>query len=226
MTRALQFAHLALLLMGMAALVCLCWALLQWGDAGRSVTVAAQQVGAIEDKLNGVNGTIAEADKLLLALKSTTVHADMALAHEDRNLDQYDANLEQLTGSLDTLAQFGVRTLDSANSALGDARTDLGTLDGTIAALQPLAAQVTANGKALEITTDSLNARIGDKRIDSILDSFQSVSASGAGILADGRKIADKETAGYLKAHTPWGVVSRRLWGAYDITTWIAAERP
>ena len=98
-----------------------------FADAGNMVTQTMQRV-------NGKYGTITETDKLLMALKSTTVHADMMVAHENRNLTKVDASVDQLTSDLHgtliashTMLTAGAGTLDAATD-------DLKTAQPTIAA--------------------------------------------------------------------------------------------
>ncbi len=185
MNKLLQIAHLALVLTGMGALVCLGWAMLQIGDASRSLTIAAQGVTATITKLNSQNGTIAETDKLLLALKSTTVHADIVLDGERKNQVKYDADLDRFATGVDRLTESGARTLDSATTSLAAARTTLGTLNSSIAGVEPVLLQLTANGASLQTATNTLNARLADPQIDALVSHVSGMSASGDKMLAD-----------------------------------------
>jgi len=55
---------------------------------------------------------------------------------------------------------------------------------------------------------------------------FHAMAGSGAGILADGRTVADKMTADYTKAHTPWGAFRQKLSDSYDILALGARHIP
>ncbi len=187
MNKLLQIAHLALVLTGMGALVCLGWAMLQIGDASRSLTIAAQGVTATITKLNSQNGTIAETDKLLLALKSTTVHADIVLDGERKNQVKYDADLDRFATGVDRLTESGATTLDSlsgtAAALTGTANAATATLgegQRTIAAAQPLMAAYTRSG-------DDLGLLIRDNAapLHATLVHAAGMSASGDKMLAD-----------------------------------------
>ncbi len=187
MNKLLQIAHLALVLTGMGALVCLGWAMLQIGDASRSLTIAAQGVTATITKLNSQNGTIAETDKLLLALKSTTVHADIVLDGERKNQVKYDADLDRFATGVDRLTESGATTLDSlsgtAAALTGTANAATATLgegQRTIAAAQPLMAAYTRSG-------DDLGLLIRDNAapLHATLVHAAGMSASGDLMLAD-----------------------------------------
>jgi hypothetical protein len=160
MGRSLQTALIALALaatlaVGAVGYYC-CYALQEWAAVGTETATAASDLDATVKRLNGPTGTITEADKLILALKSTTVHADLAIAHEDKQLEAYDRYSKRLFDDVDGLAQRGGRTLDATTGTLHQARTDLETLNGSLAQIEPLIDQTTATVADLQSLTPDI----------------------------------------------------------------------
>ncbi len=163
------------------------------------VSSAADEALAIERRINGQNGTIAEVDKLLLAARSTTVHVDIAARHEDRQLGKLDEQETQLFRDLHGVALRAGRD----EEALGGT---LEALRGNLDAMQPIEkdahaamAQVPAVERAAELTLDrssqvasELHRVLSDPEIHATAAQLSSASASAAGILADGKKVADR----------------------------------
>jgi len=149
----------------------------------------------------------AAADALLRDLRVISWRLDRSFLKLDTVLDTSNEQIKHVGPLLDSVkgATDAVpRTLSRVNMAVDESR---GTLE------------------ALTLDADAIHARITDRRVDALLDDLRSMTGSGAGILADGKQVADKSTADYMKAHTPWGRVSARLWGGYDILAWAAGHR-
>jgi hypothetical protein len=193
MSLAIRIALFALLLVATGAI-----ALGTWGAfvLNRHLIVAIDGIGsasmdssAILHRIDGPAGTVVEIDKLLLALKSTTVHADMMIAHEDKQLDVYDSYISTMADDIhDVSARLG-GTADAATGTARSATAAIDTANRTIASGQPL--------------IESATSRINDPRIDRLMDSLNVTSTSVAGITADSKRVADDMTAQYFKK-VPW----------------------
>ena len=69
---------------------------------------------------------------------------------------------------------------------------------------------------------EDLDALLKRKAVGDILDNTAAITANGAGILADGRKLADKATSDYLTPK-PWYVKLRSYSGdVFDISAFLA----
>lgn len=150
-------------------------ALDKWGNA-------AQGISETTAKLNGKYGTIAETDKLLMALKSTTVHADMVIAHEDRQLKSYDKVSQDILRDVDELARRGSETLAASTQAAQEATETIKTANRTIEAAQPL----------LEASTHTVNGvdlRIRDPKLDAILTHVESTTGHIDGVSGNFEKV-------------------------------------
>lgn len=140
-------------------------------------------------KLDGQFGTIAETDKLLLALKSTTVHGDMVIAHEQKQLSTLDAqelNIFQdlranLSESQTALANLG----EVATSLRGTANAATGTLDEATSTFASVHAQVTPLMDAYTTTGKDLDAWLKDSSVRRTVNALADMSDSVAGISGD-----------------------------------------
>jgi hypothetical protein len=116
--------------------------------------------------------------------------------------------------------------MDTLNAAAGKLGA---TADAATATLETAQVSIAATQPLLNASTDSvrlLNMRLADPRIAEILQSFKAMSGDGAGILADGRKVADKATADYLKP-VRWYMQPVKKGGELiDITAAIARHTP
>lgn len=186
----------------------------KWGDS-------APDLKPTLDAISGPRGTLHEVNKAVVKMGDAVVTTQL----QERAIAP--ATIATLN-SLATIAPHANLVLDNSKLTLdaatqtAQALTDtLGEGKRTIAALQPLEASLTRN-------SDDINAVIRDNApsLHLTLQNAASMTSSGAGILADGKTVADKSTADYLKAHTKWGTVGARLWGGYDILSWAAEHRP
>ena len=99
----------------------------RYGEAGLSLTQTLQRV-------NGRYGAITETDKLLMALKSTTVHIDMAARHENANLTTLDGQEATLFSDVHGTMTEARGTLKAGAGTLTAATEDLQTMKPTLAA--------------------------------------------------------------------------------------------
>lgn len=81
-------------------------------------------------------------------------------------------------------------------------------------------------GLGMKQNSEDLSALLKSQAIQRSLDNFASMTESGSGILGDGRKIADKETADFLKPVPWWMRPIKRTGEAIDITAAIARNFP
>jgi hypothetical protein len=195
----------ALGITGIIALGILSWALWQWGKTGQVLSTQTSALSSTQNSLNktlvmlnGPTGTIAEVNKLLLALKSTTVHIDLAARHEDQQLTVLDAQERQLfadthgtLGELKNTATALTGTAQAATATLGEGQK-------TIRAAQPLLASFTESG-------DNLNVLLKRQAITQFVDNLGPLSqnlVAITGVSSDMLTTADqverKATNSYL----------------------------
>jgi hypothetical protein len=208
MARAIQIATLVLVLT-----VTLAVGIGVWGCFGMAshLIAAADRVSDATRQFSGMNGTIAETDKLLLALKSTTVHADMVIAHEDKQLAKYDgyarnldAEISRLAGHSDTTLNGVDRVLAATTGTANAATQAIGTAQSTIASAQPLLGQLTATAKDADIV-------ISNPQIGLTLADIQKSMASTASVTADTAKVTHhfEQIIDTPKKRTFWGTVKQ-----------------
>lgn len=223
MIRAIRIALCALILTATGAILFLAV------DAHRLLVNAdggVTESRAVLRRVNGPTGPITETDKLLLALKSTTVHADMVIAHEDHNLAAYDRNLHSLVVRGADISGRIADLVGAATDTAHSASATLQTANRTIEDFQPLLASLNATAQASTRTIDSVDARIRDPRLDAIMQHIEGVSASADGIVGDGRKVADKVTTDYLKPVPWWKWPLQRGGELMDIGSAVARQMP
>jgi hypothetical protein len=150
MIRALQIAHLLVLLAAVAVLGVVGWQGWvrgqQFGAALAGLETAEAKLNASLDKINQPGtGTLAEADKLSLAAKSVLVHVDIAAQHEDQNLTALDAQERTLFADAHGTMASLTGTADAATETLHSTTADLQTLNVSVAGLQPVEASASAS---------------------------------------------------------------------------------
>jgi hypothetical protein len=181
--------------LGVAGVVVLCvlgWALAEWAIVGKTLNSSVTQTTSIVNqlnvtlaKLNGPTGTIAEVDKLLLALKSTTVHVDIAARHEDQQLTVLDVQERQLFADAHGTLGEVQKTAAALTGTAQQATATLGEAQRTIQVAQPLVASLDTTAKASTAAVNSLNARITDPHVDSLMAHLDSTTGHIDGIAAD-----------------------------------------
>lgn len=137
------------------------------------------------------------------------------LAASGRALDGVTEDTKALKAELDALHQ----TTDAATGLTVALTGTTETANKTIGGVQPLLASYTAAG-------DSLNELLKRKAIGETFDNLASISRSGAGILADGRKVADKATADYLRPVPWWKQPVKRFGEVWDVGAAVARHTP
>ena len=110
-------------------------------------------------------------------------------------------------------ASLAVGPTDDAATANLDALSD------PAKGLPAMVASYTAAG-------DNLNAILRQKAIAEILANVDSMTGSGAEILADGKKVTDKATADYLAPQPWWKKAGRYASDAFDYGALFARHTP
>ncbi len=146
------------------------------------------------------------------------------------------ATTPHITAAMDTLNQSATKLGGTADSLTETAHAATGTLEAatdtigegkrTIAAAQPLLAQLTANGASLQTATDTLNDTLKRKAVGEMLDNLEGATGQGNAILGDLRQVADKARADYLRP-VPWYMQPIHRAGDFlDIGAAIARHTP
>ena|ERR1700677_803993 len=236
MSRVLQISLSIAALVAAFSVAFACWrlsvALDSWGSGG------AQTFAGLNTTLDALNrpcntgkpcGTLANINKTLNGIDSTVVHVDLVARHEQQQLgtiDGYaadlDRNLQSVAASLSGAANAGRDTAQAATGTLKQAQVDLGTLNGTIAGLQPLEASLTGTANASTATINTFNGRLSDPHIDSLMDSFDSMSKSGVGIVSDGKTLSDYVTKQVTTPKTFMQKVEGYSGDVFDISAYLA----
>jgi hypothetical protein len=110
-------------------------------------------------------------------------------------------------------------TADAATAATLQAQTDLTTLNDSIGATKPLLTAFTRSG-------DDLNGLLEGDSLKAILANSASMMGSGAGVMADGKKVTDKATADYLDPKPWYRKVGRYVGDAFDYGALFARHTP
>lgn len=160
-----------------------------------------QQAGAVEDLITDTHGTLSQVNILA------------------GSLNQSALDLHEELGALH-------KTTDQATTLAATLTTSAQTANDTIAAAQPVL-------RALERDVDSANKAVTDfdalvssPDLSQALSHFNGMTASGDGILADAKKVADKETADWLKPVPWWRAPIAKGGQLIDITAAIARHTP
>lgn len=174
--------------------------------------------GAAADGLNAalrtVNapkwGMLAAVDTTLFQSRLTIDAVNKVAIHEQHQLNTYDAYGAQLFTDFHGLAGKGGIAVDTvtgtakaATGALKQAQTDLGTLDGAIAATQPLLGAYTASGLDLDalLKDQSIHRTIGN--LDRLSLAMAGTTENVQGMTGDGKRVSDDLTEKYFTPQ-PW----------------------
>lgn len=145
MNRAIQFAKLVLLLL--AAAVCLLLGQILWRNRGLDLATPVAGVNATLANINrpckgpagpDACGTLAQINKLAIDAGNITVTAQMQVKQSGQLLAAAAENINRVADHVSATADALTATAHSATGAIDQAHTDLATVNGTIAAAQPL----------------------------------------------------------------------------------------
>lgn len=156
---------------------------------------------------------------LIPSVRNVAVDAGAAVRTMNDQVSQTRPLIESAARAVSDTSAHANKAIDSAREATEQARTDLQTLNGSISASRPLLEAYTRAG-------DSLNDILKRQAINRILDNTASMTESGAGILADGRKVTDKATADYLDPKPWWKKVGRYASDGFDYGALFARHTP
>ena len=235
MARALQFAHILLAIALTVAVGASVWgacgftrhliiAVDRWGAAAPT----AGKTDAVLDHINrpckGASGpdacgTLAQINKTAIdagdAIVRTQLIERSTQPHIISAMDEFGQTAKHLSSTADSLKG----TADALTGTAQGATDTLAEGKRTIAAVQPLLAQLTANSASLQTTTDTLNDVLKRQAIGKLLD-------NAAGISGDFRTIADKATADFIRPVPWWQQPIKKGSQIIDITAAIARHTP
>jgi hypothetical protein len=229
-------------LAGLGALLCVSWAAYETGSAVAENRAAIRVAAAGAQKALDPNGpdlptlfneardiTIAilkpckpgkpDTCGLIPAVRSVAVSAGGAVDAMKNQVNQTQPLIENAAKAIASTSEHADKAIDAAAGATLQAQTDLATLNGTIAAGQPLLETYKRSG-------DDLNEILEQKAIKKILDHAAGVLESSDGIAADGKKITDKLTVDFLAPQPWWKKAGRYAGDAFDYGALFARHAP
>ena len=111
-----------------------------------------------------------------------------------------------------------------ANALTGTANSATQTLQAAQASIQTINDRTPALIDAYTASGRDLDAMIQENRpsVKAVLVHVVGMTASGDVILSNGATVTTKAKDDYMKANTPWGKITARLWGGYDMASWLA----
>jgi len=137
------------------------WAVWEWGGVGQTTKTSApasvQKMDKILDRIGEPkNGTVAEVDKLILGLKSLTVHADLVARHEQQQLTTWDDHGEKLFNNVNSVVSDVRGTVKQSTLTLAEAQTAIQAVETVPPHINTLADQVTTSLIPLPSTLQGL----------------------------------------------------------------------
>lgn len=136
-------------------------------------------------------GTLADLNRTLATVRGTFGVIETAGNHYNKQLGTLDKQEATLFQDIHGAAV-------DARGAIADVRTTLNTANSTLGHVAPVLDASRDTLTSLKSDTDMLHTRLSDPRVDNLMDSFSStgrnvagMTASGAGILDDGHKLAN-----------------------------------
>jgi hypothetical protein len=181
-----------------------CFALQEWGEVGTAVSTTITDTHAgINGTLTTLNrpcgagkpcGTLADVAKTLNTIRGTFGQIEVAANHENKQLGTLDAQERQLFADLHGTAAQAQGTL-AALSGTARALTDTATeSQRTVAAAQPLLASLNATAQSSTDAINSLNARITDPHVASLMGHLDATAAHVDGTTADVQRAVHRVT--------------------------------
>jgi hypothetical protein len=187
-----------------------------------------------------VDGTLTRTEKLLSKTYATMSNLDAAtkiwagsakeqtaavqdLATDAHGtLSEVNGVAQSLHGSADALhteLDSLHKTTDQATTLAAALTTSAQTMNQTIASAQPL---LVASTRAV----DHFDSLVNSPDLSHALSHVQGMTSSGDAILADARKVADKETADWLRPVPWWRVPIQKGGALIDIGAAVARHTP
>lgn len=223
--------------------LCFCaWAFYQIGGAAKQIKATDAENRAdirsmIKSAKTGVDDVFAETRDvtrqllqpckpgkpetcgLIPAVRSVAVNAGSATVAMQTQIQQTEPVIQAAAAALSNTSDHANKLIDTATEATAQARDDLKTLNSPISDSGALLEAYTAAG-------NHLNEILKQKAITETLNNMASMTGSGAGILADGKKVTDKATADYLSPKPWWMKVGRFASDTYDYGALFARHTP
>lgn len=156
---------------------------------------------------------------LIPSVRQVALNTGAATLAMKTEIDQTQPLIQNAALAVSSMSDHLNQTADAATAATLQARTDLFTLNGSIAATQPLLEAYTRSG-------NDLNAILERKAVTEIIDNFASTTGSLAGVMADGKKVTDKATADYLSPKPWWRKLGAYAGDTYDYGALFARHTP
>jgi hypothetical protein len=168
-----------------------CYALQEWGEVGATIIETGDGIHETLDTINRPCGdhrpcgTLADAAKTLGTIRGSFGQVEVAARHENKQLTLLDAQERQLFVDLHGTAAQAQGTL-SALTGTSKALTDT-VAEGqrTIRAAQPLLSSLDATAKASTDAVNSLNIRINDPHVATLMRHLDETSEHVAGVTAN-----------------------------------------
>jgi hypothetical protein len=197
----------------------------------------------------------AEAHTLLVHLDGAAMRAEgietkanATLVNLDKGTAVWAASAKDQAGAVQDLATDAHGMLSHANTALDSVAGVAAHTQGTADAATSLLASAKRSTDAIPAALQNVNDVLGDTRsvllpgieqsnadlqslleshaIQSTLDNVAAITANGNGVMVDFRKVADKETADWLKPVPWWKAPIAKGGQLIDITAAIARHTP
>ena len=198
-------------------------ALVAWGASAPHTAPTIARINATLDAINapctGFHGSVTCGP--LAQLAQTEKNVGIVAGQSALQVKQSGVLIDAAAKSVTAVSEHVNLAADSATSALAAVSVDLTALNAPIKAVTPILLNVND-------AVEDVDAFI--KQNSPIVHTFMT-NANGAmdsmnGIAYDGKLIADKTSADYLKARTPWGKVGTVLLDTYDILALGARHTP
>ena len=203
----------------------------RWGAAAPTAGKTDAVLDHIDRPCKGASGpdacgTLAQINKTAIdagdAIVRTQLIERSTQPHIISAMDEFGQTAKHLSSTADSLKG----TADALTGTAQGATDTLAEGKRTIAAAQPLLAQLTANGASLQTATDTLNDTLKRKAVGEMLDNLEGATGQGNAILGDLRQVADKARADYLRP-VPWYMQPIKKSGQLiDIGAAIARHTP
>ena len=203
----------------------------RWGAAAPTAGKTDAVLDHIDRPCKGASGpdacgTLAQINKTAIdagdAIVRTQLIERSTQPHIISAMDEFGQTAKHLSSTADSLKG----TADALTGTAQGATDTLAEGKRTIAAAQPLLAQLTANGASLQTATDTLNDTLKRKAVGEMLDNLEGATGQGNAILGDLRQVADKARADYLRP-VPWYMQPIHRAGDFlDIGAAIARHTP
>lgn len=179
-------------------------------------------------------------DGTLTRTEATLSKANATLSNLDKGTKVWAASAQDQAKAVDDLALQARGTLSEAQETFsaipvtlthiqGTADAATGTLDAATDAVKVTKRTVAKFGpvaESAEIDLDDLDALLKDEAIHRTLQNVQGMTEQGNQILTDARKVADKETADWLRPVPWWKQPIKKGGQLIDITAAIARHTP